>query len=177
MLAKGKRCGQAKVALEIANKGFCSTKSVYYHGVKLHGLAESKFESLPLFQAIAITDAAQHDNKAFKDLLAPLVYGCDIYADKAYCDQTHAKQLLEEQGVTLVAIEKRKKRQKELTLFQEVNNYNTSCVRQPVESLFNWLIEKTNIQNAAKCRATTGLLTHIFAKIAAAALFLNLFNY
>ena len=43
-----------------------------------------------------------------------------------------------------------------------------STVRQPIESLFNWLIEKTDIQRASKVRSTKGLLVHIFGRIAAA---------
>lgn len=33
-----------------------------------------------------------------------------------------------------------------------------SKVRQPIESLFNWLIEKTDIQRASKVRSTKGLM-------------------
>ena len=38
--------------------------------------------------------------------------------------------------------------------------YSTAVlrIRQPVKSLFNWLIEKTNIQRACKVRSTKGLL-------------------
>jgi len=43
-----------------------------------------------------------------------------------------------------------------------------SVIRQPIESLFNWLIEKTDIQRASKVRSTKGLLVHVFGKIAAA---------
>jgi hypothetical protein len=43
-----------------------------------------------------------------------------------------------------------------------------SAVRQPVESLFNWLNEKTALQQESKVRSTAGLLVHVFAKIAAA---------
>ncbi|MDR2764497.1 MAG: transposase, partial [Tannerella sp.] len=47
-----------------------------------------------------------------------------------------------------------------------------SSVRQPVESLFNRLIEKTDIQRAAKVRSSKELLTFIFGRIAAAFIFL-----
>ena len=50
-----------------------------------------------------------------------------------------------------------------------------SCIRQPIESLFNWIIEKTDIQRASKVRSTNGLLVHFFGKIAAAFIFL-IFN-
>jgi hypothetical protein len=43
-----------------------------------------------------------------------------------------------------------------------------STIRQPIESLFNWLIAKTDIQRANKVRSTKGLLNHIFGKIAVA---------
>lgn len=47
-----------------------------------------------------------------------------------------------------------------------------SRVRQPIESFFNWLIQKTDIQRASKVRSTKGLLVHLFGKIASA--FINL---
>jgi len=50
-----------------------------------------------------------------------------------------------------------------------------SAVRQPIESLFNWLIEKTDFQRASKVRSTKGLIVHVFGKIAAAFIYL-IFN-
>ena len=47
-----------------------------------------------------------------------------------------------------------------------------SKVRQPIESFFNWLIEKTDFQKTSKFRSTKGLLVHVFEKIAIA--FINL---
>lgn len=47
-----------------------------------------------------------------------------------------------------------------------------SSVREPIESLFNWLIEKTDIQRASKVRSTKGLLTFICERIAAAFIYL-----
>jgi hypothetical protein len=40
-----------------------------------------------------------------------------------------------------------------------------SPVREPIESLFNWLIEKTDIQRAGKVRSTKGLLTFIWGEL------------
>jgi hypothetical protein len=51
-------------------------------------------------------------------------------------------------------------------------NAAVSTVRQPIESLFNWLIEKTDLQRANKVRSTNGLLVHVFGKIAAAFIYL-----
>jgi hypothetical protein len=50
-----------------------------------------------------------------------------------------------------------------------------SSIRQPIESLFNWIIEKTDIQRASKVRSTKGLIIHIFGRISAAFIFL-IFN-
>jgi hypothetical protein len=66
-------------------------------------------------------------------------------------------------------------------LKQRDNPYNdlfstaVSRIRQPIESLFNWLIDKTDIQRASKVRSTNGLLVHVFGRIVAAFIFL-IFN-
>jgi len=59
--------------------------------------------------------------------------------------------------------------------FNDLFSNSVSKVRQPIESLFNWLIEKTDIQRASKVRSTNGLLVHVFGRIAAAYIFL-IFN-
>lgn len=43
-----------------------------------------------------------------------------------------------------------------------------SSIRQPIESFFNWLEEKTSIQIASKVRSYKGLMVHVFGRIAAA---------
>jgi hypothetical protein len=43
-----------------------------------------------------------------------------------------------------------------------------SKIRQPIESLFAWIIEKTGVQTASKVRSYKGLLKHIFARITSA---------
>ncbi len=47
-------------------------------------------------------------------------------------------------------------------------------MRQPIESLFNWINEKTGIQQASKVRSYQGLLVHAFGWLAAAMLLLAL---
>lgn len=47
VMANAKRSSRAKVAIEIANKGYCSSKGMYYHGVKLHVLALKRPQQLP----------------------------------------------------------------------------------------------------------------------------------
>lgn len=43
-----------------------------------------------------------------------------------------------------------------------------SGIRQPVETIFNWLIDKADIQKVSKVRSTKGLMIHIFRKLATA---------
>ena len=72
------------------------------------------------------------------------------------------------------------KRQSEITnqwekAANELYSRAVSRVRQPIESLFNWIIEKTDIQRASKVHSTKGLIIHIFGRIAAAFIFI-IFN-
>ena len=43
-----------------------------------------------------------------------------------------------------------------------------SSIRQPIECFFNWLNRLTDIQSASMVRSLSGLLFHIFGRIAAA---------
>ena len=45
-------------------------------------------------------------------------------------------------------------------------------IRQPMESFFSWIQEKTAIQKALKVRSKNRLLLHIYSKMAAAILLL-----
>lgn len=177
MLAKNQRSKTAKVAKEIANLGYCATKNMCYHGLKLHGAnlmaAEKK---LPSMYCCVISQASEHDNTIFKESIAPNCPNTKIYADSAYCDKATAPELLNLYAVTVCPIEKRKKGQVELFYDQKLQNTAISRVRQPIEGYFNWLIEYTDIQNASKCRSTKGVLTHIYGKIAASLVFLLILN-
>ena len=93
-----------------------------------------------------------------------------LFADKAYtCSET--KSEFEKMGTTLAAPDKKKKNQ---TLPQTDSLWSkfVSSTRQPIESLFNWIIEKTGIQNASKVRSTNGLMIHCYGKLAVACLLL-----
>ena len=50
----------------------------------------------------------------------------------------------------------------------ELYSKTVSTVRQPIEGFFNWLIEKSDIQNTSKVRSTKGLNLHLFGRLAAA---------
>lgn len=170
MIAKAQRSGSAKAAGELANKGYNSTKKTYYYGVKLHILGIRQPGALPLPDYIGLTPASEADINVLKEIASEL-YETPIYADKAYIDEL-LSQMLAEQGSPLKTPVKKKKGQKHLFLFQEAFSTLVSQVRQPIESLFNWIQEKTGIQIASQVRSTQGLLIHVFGKMAAAMLML-----
>jgi hypothetical protein len=61
----GKRSG--KVAPEITDKGYCSTKSMYYYGMKLHALGFYNPTKLPHPGQIIFTAASVNDFTLFKE--------------------------------------------------------------------------------------------------------------
>ncbi|WP_417913548.1 hypothetical protein [Candidatus Electronema sp. JM] len=59
----------------------------------------------------------------------------------------------------------------------EMLSTNVSRIRRQIESLFNWIDEKTGIKTASKVRSTQGLLVNVYGKYAAALLLLtHIFN-
>jgi hypothetical protein len=173
IIANAKRSSRAKVADEFANKGYCASKGIYYYGVKVHILGAGRHKTLPMPEYIGVTPASDHDLTAFRQI-APSVEGCELFADMAYIDELE-KQILKEQGVELCTPVKKKKGQKRLELFDRLLSAGISSVRQPIESLFNWLQEKTDIQTGSKIRSYNGLTVHIFGRFSAA-MFIMVFN-
>lgn len=174
ILANAKRSSNAKVANQLANKGYCASKSIYYYGVKLHILGIKREGTLPVPDIIGVTPAADHDLNAFRQIV-PELRGIQLYADKAYIDELEQQQFKEQKQLELNTPVKKKKGQKHLDLFEKLLSTSVSSIRQPIESLFNWIEEKTRIQIASKVRSYEGLCVHIFGKLAAA-MFLLVFN-
>ena len=171
MMAKSQRSGSATVASELANKGYNSTKKTYYYGVKVHILAFRREGKLPIPNYISVTPASESDINVLKNM-AHDIYSTPVYADKAYISNA-LSDLLAYQDAHLHTPVKKEKGQENLTLFQKVFSTMVSEVRQPIESLFNWIHEKTGIQIASKVRSTQGLLVHVFGKITAAMMLLS----
>jgi hypothetical protein len=167
MAQRGRRF-HAKVAPEIATKnGYCATKKLHYYGVKLHIVASRKTGALPIPVCLGITDAGMHDRKAFEQIIPALPRNMlECYADKAY--QVAAKPCHQEYHITLCTPVKKEKSQLFLDAADQWLSTAISKVRQPIESLFNWVNEKTGIQIASKVRSYRGLMVHVFGKLAAA---------
>jgi len=173
MLASGTRASRARVADELADTGFCSTKQTYYHGVKLHMIAARRVRQLPLPERFALSRASQHDLAALREL-NPQFASCGLFGDKAYAD-VEMKAILEKSGTHLVTPYKRRRNEPK-TVVPTLFNRFVSRIRQPVESLFGWLIQRTDLQNASRIRSTNGLLAHCYGKMAVACLLLTSYS-
>ena len=91
-----------------------------------------------------------------------------LFGDKAYRDQA-TKQALAAQRTTICTPDKKEKAQKVYKVGQSgLWSRFVSQMRQPIESFFNWLLEKTDIQHAAKVRSSEGLQVHCYGKLTAA---------
>lgn len=167
MAQRGRRF-HAKVAPEIATKnGYCATKKLHYYGVKLHAIASRQPGALPVPACLGLTDAGMHDRKAFEQIIPFLPLNMlTCYADKAY--QVQSEAIHQEQQVMLLTPVKKEKGQQFLDTADQWLSTAISQVRQPIESFFNWVNEKTGIQIASKVRSYQGLIVHVFGRLAAA---------
>lgn len=167
MLAVRGRSYQAKVACDQADQGYCESKKLWYHGVKLHLLGAKQYQQLPAPLSLCFSAASQHDLPIVKEqVLAPWP-GC-LFGDKAYKDQATA-QTLAAHGTALCTPDKKTPGQKVYPVGHSgLWSRFVSAMRQPIESFFNWLIAKTEIQNAAKVRSSDGLQVHCYGKLTAA---------
>jgi len=176
VLCSSKR--KAKVAKQLSDKGYCATKNMHYYGVKLHIVANAAQGTLPRPEFIGITPASHHDLTALRPLL-PQLAGRALVGDKIYADKPLNKRLQQTQDTFIYTPVKLIKGQSEVErqrnrAADDLFSRAVSAIRQPIESLFNWLNEKTQIQTAAKVRSQAGLLVHVFGRIAAACYILNL---
>lgn len=170
-LAKqGHRFG-ACVAKELANVGYCSTKKLYFYGVRVHVLARRQIGTLPCPDYIGITGASHHDGKVF-DHIRPLLTNNELFADKAY-QRPDARMIEAAQGLAVLTPVKKEKGQVYLEPADQWLSTAVSRVRQPIESLFAWIEEKTGIECASKVRSYNGLMVHVFGRLAAALFFWN----
>lgn len=168
ILAKQKRASHAKVAPEICDKGYNSSRGEYFYGVKLHAFAAHHTGNLPTACAVMISHGSDHDLPVAKKILdscKPFTGGT-LFADKAYIDEEWKRYLTETWGIKLVT--PRKQRKDDYLRGGDAFSSLVSAFRQQIECFFNWLNSSTNIQIASKVRSTTGLLVHIFGRIAAA---------
>ncbi len=166
----GKRSG--KVATEITDKGFCSTKGIYYYGMKLHLLGFRRIGKLPHPEQILFTPASVNDVNVFKEAWSG-IENRTFFGDKIYfINELNQNMLKHQNSQTLAPIKGVKGMpdiiKQRIKAADDLFSTAVSRIRQPVEAIFNWLIEKTDIQKASKVRSTKGLMIHTFGRLAAA---------
>lgn len=173
MLAVGTRSKRAKFADDVAAGGFCATKQTNFHGVRLHLIAKRKAGRLPKPVHVWLRQGNVHDLTALKEQSQTLEK-MTLFADKAYVSKDFKQQMRTQETEIVTPIKKPKKKQ--LSKHQRSYNRLVSAIRQPIESFFKWLIDKTDIQRASAIRSTDGLLVHCIGKLSFA-LFLLTFYY
>mgnify|MGYP000847438943 CR=1 FL=1 len=143
---------EGKVAREIVEKGFCSTKNQYYYGLKLHALTFRRKGKIPFPESLAFTSAQDNDLTVFKQVWGDLIFNRTIFGDKAYSDFEYFNQTRKlNQNIDMLTPIKSIKgesdqQRKRLKAYNDLFSTAVSKVRQPIESFFNWLNEKTKIQ-------------------------------
>ena len=176
LLAKDSRSNRAKVAGELCTMTRNPIRKQWYYGVKLHTIAMRRPGRLPIPCAMYISSASLCDLWAAKQMVndcAPVSNGT-MFADRAYIDAKWTEELKLRYNITLVTPHKKR-------LYEKVPSGDTfstyvSSMRQPIESLFNWINVKTGIQNASHVRSMQGLFFHVFSALAFACWTLA-FNY
>ena len=104
-----------------------------------------------------------------------------FFGDKIYLDNELNTQMIQNQNSQMYAPVKGVKGmpdiiKQRLKAADDLFSTAVSRIRQPIESIFNWLIEKVDIQRASKVKSTNGLLIHAFGRLAAAFITLK-FNH
>jgi len=162
MLARGGHAYTATVARAVADVGYCASKKIYFHGVRLHTIAQRRRGLLPSPQQIWLCEGSCADVRSVKEQ-APELPTTTLIGDKAYRD-AELEAHLAAQGTSLHTPRKKPKG-KELSAIEKHYNRCVSRLRQPIESLFNWFNDKTDLQNAGTVRSEDALMVHCFGKL------------
>ncbi len=150
-----------KVATEIATKGYCSTKNMYYFGLKLHTIAFRRKGTIPFPEMLILSSAEENDLTVLKREAAESMINREIFADKIYSDFPYWEKKCEQQALSMFTPVKAIKGEQQVIIQREkaardLLSSAVSKIRQPIESFFNWLNERTNIQRAMKVEVNTG---------------------
>ena len=137
-----------KVATEITTKGYCSTKNMYYFGPTLHTLAFRRQGAIPFPAMMILLSAGENDLAVLKREAADSLINRNIFADKIYSDFSFWANKQQEQGGTMLTPVKAIKAEDSIITQREKAGRDlfstaVSKARQPIESFFKWLNEKT----------------------------------
>jgi len=161
---------KGKVAPELVSKTFSKSKKRWYWGCKLHVMGQKRKGKLPIPQSVGFSPASDHD----LTIMEPYLENCmdmSIFLDKAYAKK-YLSETAEQNGNQYYTPIKKAKNTPDVLQFRDAayqKQVQTDVAkhRQPIESFFNWLHEKTGIQVASKVRSSKGLQLHIYGKLLA----------
>lgn len=160
---------KARVAQGVADCGYCATKKLYFYGVRVHVVARRESGTLPSPEYVLVTPASEYDGKVFDQMRVDLRDN-ELYGDKAY-QRPDADDVKQSQNLTVLTPVKKQKGQHYLDTDDQWFSTAVSRIRQPIESLFAWVEEKTGIECASKVRSLNGLMVHVFGRLTAAMFF------
>ena len=93
MIAKGFLAHKCNTAKDISSVGYCSSKNLFYFGLKLHLTALFQRNKLARPISIKVTKAGAHDLTAIKNELLNFKHS-QIFADSTYCDQINKRSII-----------------------------------------------------------------------------------
>ncbi len=157
----------AKVGLNLADKGYCATKKLYYHGLKCHVVATDRLARLPLPRHIQFTAASINDLTALRQS-ADALRSVALVGDKAYASASFNQHLVAQQQVLLHTPIKKARGQTRLDSAARLYSSYVSRMRQPIESLFKWFISRVGLQDGGRVRSEKGAMLHCLGRLAAA---------
>ena len=139
------------------------------YGVRVHVVGRSQPGTLPQPEYIGITGASDNNGKVFAQI-RPLLCHKELYGDKAY-QLPDEEEFQHKQGLVVQTPLKKQKGQKYLDAADQLFSTAVSPVRQPIESLFAWIEQKSGIESASQVRSYASLMVHIFGRLAAVMFF------
>jgi len=92
MLARGGHAYTARVARDVADRGFCASKKIYFHGVRLHTIAQRRYGRIPLPDQIWLREGSCHDLRSVREQKIYLP-NSSLIGDKAFPDPTLQQML------------------------------------------------------------------------------------
>lgn len=147
--------------------------------MKLHALGFCNPNKLPHPEHIIFTPASVNDLSIFKEDWSEKE-NWTFFGDKTYNsfsfftnmkDKFNSEMLTPVKAIKGMSDVLRKFDRAANDLYSRAASKN----RQPIEALFSWIIEKSDIQKASKVRSTKGLNLHLYGRLAAAFIIL-IFN-
>ncbi|MBL4559623.1 MAG: transposase [Labilibaculum sp.] len=123
-------------------------------------------------EQILFTPASVNDVTVFKQAWSE-IENRTFFGDKIYFVNDLNQHMLKHQNSEMLSPIKTVKGMNEIIKLRikaadDLFSTAVSRVRQPVEAIFNWLIEKADIQKASKVRSIKGLMIHAFGRLAVA---------